>query len=98
MNRGFWILILLCLIAIVIMFLPRGAGASVDSVGCTCVTKDPHDYVPGWEDSKVELGNPYFMVILRNLDGERFFFFNTSPGWYATPDGSNIDYVVWCGD
>ena len=64
-------------------------------VGCTCVTKDPHDYLPGWSDNRLEFGQSYSLLILVDTDGSNHYFINTIPGWYST-DGAPIDYTVWC--
>jgi len=65
--------------------------------GCTCVRKDPRSCYVDWEDNKVRFCHPHFLVILRDVEGAFVFFFNTDVGWYETPTGNNIDYVLWCG-
>ena len=64
--------------------------------GCACVTKDPHDYVPGWADNHLEFGQSYDVLTLVGENGMPSVFFNTAPGWYQTEDLGNIDYVVMC--
>ncbi len=61
-----------------------------------CIIKDPHDFVLGWQDSVVEFGQSYKVLMFHTVEGKSFYFFNTSPGWYRTPDLSYIDYVVMC--
>ena len=65
-------------------------------VGCTCVTKDPHDYLPGWSDNRLEFGQSYKLLVLHDVAGVPHPHTNTVPGWYSTSNGVPIDYVVMC--
>ena len=66
-------------------------------VGCACVTKDPHDYVPGWSDNRLEFGQSYkYLVLVPEGGGWLTYtvFLDTEPGWYSID--RPIDYVVMC--
>lgn len=65
-------------------------------VGCTCVTKDPHDYLPGWSDNRLEFGQSYEYLRIVGENGRGWWFKHTRPGYYGTLDGMPIDYVVMC--
>ena len=89
MNAKIRNLFILVLTLIVLMYAVSTCAVA------NCYMKDPHDYVPGWEDSRLQFGKSYTLLLFQARD-RNFIWINTSPGWYETPDGSNINYVVMC--
>ena len=63
-------------------------------VGCTCVTKDPQEVLPGWRDSKLEFEGSYDVIVFIGESGLPYTFFNTTPGWYSISEP--IENVMWC--
>ena len=70
-------------------------GSFEEYITSTCTIKDPHDYLPGWSDNKLEFGQSYSLLILVDVTGTNYYFINTIPGWYST-NGAPIDYTVMC--
>ena len=65
-------------------------------LGLNCTYKDPQVALPGWVGNQVEFGESYEIMGLRDEFGTWTYFLYTSPGWYGTQDGSNIENVMMC--
>ena len=63
-------------------------------VGCTCVTKDQQEVLPGWSDNKLEFGQSHEVLVLIGESGLPYTFFETTPGWYSISEP--IENVMWC--
>ena len=84
-----------CIFVVVSVFAFELAGQFEKYITSSCTVKDPHDYLPGWSDNKLEFGQSYSLLILVDVDGSNHYHMNTIPGWYST-DGVHIDNVVMC--
>ena len=63
-------------------------------VGCTCVTKDPQEVLPGWKDTRLEFDYQHDILIFVGESGLPYTFLNTTPGWYSISEP--IENVMWC--
>lgn len=87
MNMKVWAVIITVVVAAIIL-----SGC----MALNCYKKDPHDYVPGWSDNRLEFGQSYKLLVLHDVAGVPHPHTNTVPGWYSTSNGVPIDYVVMC--
>ena len=88
------ILVTACIVVVIGLLALALVGSFEEYITRHCVVKDPHDYLPGWSDNKLEFGQSYSLLILVDTDGSNHYFINTIPGWYSID--KPIDYTVWC--
>ena len=83
-----------CIVVALTMLTVALVGSFEEYITDTCTIKDPHDYLPGWSDNKLEFGQSYSLLILVDVNGTNHYFINTIPGWYSAD--KPIDYTVMC--